>query len=1129
MYRFEEKFIAFGPDDQPSGIEVERRHGYTHLGSRLPYKKITEYCDRTTPDESFSYRYTGNGYAISIDGNRYLFTTPELRNFELVLNNLVTYAMGKHSSFGFVFRYDRKTRTGDELFIESAGENEFNVIFNGEKVSSFSHAIEDDRDFTVALKVEENTLSLDFDGTEVILAMPTSLHEKGRIALTKNNVPGEWVLKNAVITSSDDVPETVLIPESKVVIPMTDGGNQPYWLKWSIVDRGGARYVDYTFGGGVTEHDQSIIDSGYSVEHDYFVDLYVRAYPENGDSVTAYVKSGIFKTTDPGLQWKALLSKYFGVTELPVSGSFILPRGFDTKNAKIALGYGFYSATGFNMQANGPSEYVYDTEGNLLSEGAPMGTDDFRLFSPFDKEAVRLIPETCYDYPAVKRHFQLNHYFTEKETVDLTLKVSTEKKLEFVTATCQLQDVFGTFMEELSAESDGMGSFRVTHAPMKVGVYRVEFNVYYGEKLLKKVNHAFEIFDPTGEKCAPTESGLPFMFSVPHEIRYLDRNTFDPWNPMPSNDQEHYFACNYGNDDFEKKRVWEVIPIFGRKWYVWLMGLGLADWDMDHHPEMLAHADYLESSICVDRKFDKRSDYHDVGGYNGSLTDDLHAFLSEHPEYASKISYKPGGETINEAELKELLTLCGNEWMEYATEIQTNRFRDRQKLYRERHPGMTWASYGPHAIYCAPPSSYFRLRQCGYPIDHRLADDVFTGFAQFEDYPYACAYKTCRSAFFAMTTALWIPKLRLYPEQYRSSEGGCIDGAVKKAIPPFAQRIVPDFFQLTHMYEFVWNTAYFTGNGFDYIRDYGCMKRDFSQGELDVFVRGWKPVIEHSPARPIRSTAYLADFHHSDDTYEPYPHNISEENMGYLYEYAREGGIPAGFALKWESLASLAEKDTDLLVIPSMVNAPAGAADKIRQLYAKGVSIISLSDVSGLEDLFGLTPCDAKADVSELLSSDGKSEFIPPKEGVPFKYAADGAKVLLDADGMPVVTINGRAAHINVLLENVGITKSELLKKVLTDLVKALSTPEIVADSCGITAFEDVNGEKMLLAIDYSDYDYTVNPYTLKKTATIRFAQAVKDVESVNGVEINRLRGKDGVCGIEITLRHHESAVLRIL
>ena len=331
------------------------------------------------------------------------------------------------------------------------------------------------------------------------------------------------------------------------------------------------------------------------------------------------------------------------------------------------------------------------------------------------------------------------------------------------------------------------------------------------------------------------------------------------------------------------------------------------------------------------------------------------------------------------------------------------------------------------------------------------------------------------------------------------------------------------------MYEFVWNTAYFNGKGFDYNRDYGCMKRDFSQSELDVFVRGWKPVIEHSPTRPIRSTAYVTDFHYSDDTYEPYPHNISEENMGYLYEYARESGVPAGFALKWESLGTLTAKDTDLLVIPSMANAPDWAADKIRELYSAGVSVISLSDVTGLEDLFGLTPCEANADISELFSADGKSEFIPPKEGVLFRYAADGAKVLLDADGMPVVTLNGRAAHIHALLENVGVTKSELLKKVLTDLVKALSTPEIISDNCGITVFEDTNGEKILLAIDYSDYDYTVNPYTLKKTSTIRFAQPVNDVEPINGVEINRLRTKDGVNGVEITLRHHESAILRIL
>ena len=103
-----------------------------------------------------------------------------------------------------------------------------------------------------------------------------------------------------------------------------------------------------------------------------------------------------------------------------------------------------------------------------------------------------------------------------------------------------------------------------------------------------------EVFDITGKRCAPIESGLPFIFSTPNEQRYLDRDSFDPWNPMPSCDVEHYYPCNcmtgvYG----EKKRIWEVLPLFGRKWYVWMTTRTMNDYAIENHEDIVRHADYL--------------------------------------------------------------------------------------------------------------------------------------------------------------------------------------------------------------------------------------------------------------------------------------------------------------------------------------------------------------------------------------------------------------------------------------------------------------------------------------------------------------------------------------------------------
>jgi len=80
--------------------------------------------------------------------------------------------------------------------------------------------------------------------------------------------------------------------------------------------------------------------------------------------------------------------------------------------------------------------------------------------------------------------------------------------------------------------------------------------------------------------------------------------------------------------------------------------------------------------------------------------------------------------------------------------------------------------------------------------------------------------------------------LRIYPEQYRSNEGACIDGAVKFATPPMGARITPDYYQLTHGYELVWNTPGFTRDGFVYWDEHGFMKRSFNWKEIDTYARG---------------------------------------------------------------------------------------------------------------------------------------------------------------------------------------------------------------------------------------------------------------------------------------------------
>lgn len=66
---------------------------------------------------------------------------------------------------------------------------------------------------------------------------------------------------------------------------------------------------------------------------------------------------------------------------------------------------------------------------------------------------------------------------------------------------------------------------------LPVGVYKIEFRVLYGGTLYRRVVHTFEVYDPASGANPALASGLPFAFSMPNEQKWLERNSFDPWNP----------------------------------------------------------------------------------------------------------------------------------------------------------------------------------------------------------------------------------------------------------------------------------------------------------------------------------------------------------------------------------------------------------------------------------------------------------------------------------------------------------------------------------------------------------------------------------------------------------------------
>ena len=164
-------------------------------------------------------------------------------------------------------------------------------------------------------------------------------------------------------------------------------------------------------------------------------------------------------------------------------------------------------------------------------------------------------------------------------------------------------------------------------------------------------------------------------------------------------------------------------------------------------------------------------------------------------------------------------------------------FSRQNELFRSYNPNFKRACYGPFNVYTSTMRTYKESEMYGFETGDTLSDAIYTGFAQFEDYPASCAYQTYRGAFGAGTTLTNAPRLTIYPEQYTTSRGGIIDGAVYFAHPPIGAYRVPLWFNTTHAREYVYNTPTKPPDGFRYWGTYGFMNADFSPEETEAFVR----------------------------------------------------------------------------------------------------------------------------------------------------------------------------------------------------------------------------------------------------------------------------------------------------
>ena len=393
------------------------------------------------------------------------------------------------------------------------------------------------------------------------------------------------------------------------------------------------------------------------------------------------------------------------------------------------------------------------------------------------------------------------------------------------------------------------------------------------------------------------------------------------------------------------------------------------------------------------------------------------------------------------------------------------------------------------------------MRAFGHIVNEDLRNEDFSGFSIYEDYPYSCSYQTYRGTYFIMTALLHAPNMVMYPEQYKGGNlGGCIDGAVKFAHSPMGVNPISAHHSATNAFEFVFNTPYRTEDGFKYWNTYGYHRPDYSQEWWNELAIAWKYVIENKPKRPMKAIGFIAEYCDREDILDTEVEtlhktaclkNRSEQGHGVLYDFSREAGLNAGFVLKSETLKNLKAEECDILVLPTLKDASAEVISEIRRLYAEGVSLIAVSDIPGLEDIFGVN-LNKKNVLVDTLCYNGECESVYPME-TEFFYNTNGADVLVStSDGTPIVMRNDRAIMINANMTDIGYESFEgiagkarhclsgLLKCCITDCLRELTTGDALGDGVGITLFETEKGETVLLAIDYTPFDNLELPQSVR-------------------------------------------------
>ncbi len=1154
MFKLIENFDVHNSEMQPYSVQNERYSRYVH---------------------NFGYIKDG-AYVINCNAGKHYFKMPYIKDFDISLDVRFDRPLKYYSACTVNFSYDRIERKGlcVRVMYEPAKEMiELRLSrINGEEIQSidthiFNHeGFEMGKYYPLKVSVKGDKCRVDFYEQTHEFTLPE--RSAGLVGILKDIGIGEMLVKNVCI-ESDETPEKENVFEKQFLAPGYDTDGHPYNLDIKANKyQNGLYEIEFDMYGGV-EHTKPKLDpkvDSWPVRNEKLIDPYIR-FIGDCESEKLFIKNGELTFVDlispNSAQMKEFMNGFeAGTRENPFKRYYYTYHLDDIKY--FVFGYE-YIRNFHNASLGDRSEFVFDMDEKLVYYGRPLSdtvsvavrsSEDKALakevealdFARLDKMPSETAERLEFDYYAkAVEHIKGNHYFLNTETPQFNIAINHRLEGKNFNFKLYLADAFHNKLSVLKPKnvSSKANEFGTTTVSIDVSLKKLPQNVYHiitecyrGEKQVFCHHSAFEVIDRSGSLSPQESAGLPMI----HTTDGSDSAELQ-WSIKPDNNLVHYTNLIFVTPPLcEIIEPWKLLKLYNRKIATWLTKRGAADPSYQNFEKTIKNIDYLNYKFpkIEDSPFYYRMDlFADRLYVSNWVRETYDEFARLNPQY----KLEPLPEKIYSKAFLARFNCCFDEWTHFINAKMAEAFREQWAEVKKCNPDIKRFSYGPFNPYAANVIGAEAVKWFGF--ENKDLGEFFDGFLQFEDYPFVCSYPTSYSAWTMATVKTLSPDVRISPEMYDSFEAGCPDGWVAYANPPLSVSNQRPWHTITQAYEYLFNSVYFREGKFKYWNDEAFMMYkpyNFEPRERwNMFVESWYKFLQNKPLKPAGKTvAFLYRPHESDDKFELEKdtfYNACEAGMYYIYDALRQSGLPAGFLT--ESLDGITEKKVDMLVLLSTRSMTRAEIDKVRTLHKKGVKLFAVSEVEGLEDIFGVKREEKRA-TPRFLISDTKRENVFPKEAE-FKYVANGARELIktDVEGVAMLFANDGAALFNASLSSVGmdtflkiviegaqVNISEVIKEETEGLLKAMVSPEVTAeDKCGVNLFVTEKGETALLLTDYTPYNSKAD-----KTVTVKLKKAVKSVSCISDDTRKMTFIYEGkkIKGFEIDIKARESLLLKL-